>query len=194
MTTHYDRRAGGLGDVKAMIERPHDFSSWSLGTPYEALANGTVLTSDLIYACKVPCYAGQAVAGIGWLSSSQTPVGVTAQISALHAEDGTLLRQSTDRGSTAWTVSTWGDFTLTSNYTFDYTGFTYVSIKITATTPQSLSCKSFSATLSGMNRTGAPTNRVLAGSSGTTAGTTMPALTLPLTAVGSLPVVGLIRA
>jgi hypothetical protein len=199
MTTHYDRATAGYGDIRPLFERPQDFSSWSMPSYDQALANGTVITAERIYAVKVPCYAGQVISGISWLSSSTTPGAMTHQISAVHDESGVVLRQSTDRTSTAWPVSTWGDFTLTSNYTFVYTGFTYVSIKISgAAAMPSLSCKSCSATLTGNQRGSAPTpdNRVHCGTAQTTAAdvTTMPTLTLPLAAVGSLPVVGLIRA
>jgi hypothetical protein len=195
VTVPFDKAAAGYADVFQLTTLPHGLVTWSLTSPYESLANGTVLLTERIYACRVPVWDGLTVTGISWLSSSQVASGMTVQISAIHDEAGLMLRQSTDRTSTAWPVSTWGDFTLTSSYSFTYTGFSHVSLKITATTQvPSLSTRTFSGTLAANAGHGAapsPDNRVLCGTAQTVAGATMPNLTLPLAAVGSLPVVGL---
>lgn len=183
-------------DLDFTNNRPIDLATWSMGRGYESLANGTVLTSNQIYVARVPVWVGLACSGIAWFSAAQVPSGLTVQISGIHDEDGILLRQSTDRGSTAWPQTTWGDFTLTSNYTFTYNGFSYVSLKITATTQvPSLQTRTFAVNLASNSRgtPPSPDNRVYCGTAQTVSGATMPDLTLPLTAVGSLPVVGLIK-
>lgn len=193
----YDAAAAGYADILPMKLRPVDIATWTFPShPFTPLANGTVLLTDRIYACKVPVWDGLNTSGITWLSSSQVMSGVTSQLSSVHDESGAVLKAATDRGATAWPVSTWGDFPFPSDYRFDYTGFAYLSIKITASTQvPSLSCVSFSATLAGNQRGPAPTpdNRVYCGTAQTVAGA-IPALTLPLAAVGSLPVAGLIRS
>lgn len=177
-----DGSFAGPADLYWLAQRPNDCISWSLWDPYTPLANGVVLTSGKIYACKVPVWKGMTISSVSWLSSSQTAIGMTSQIFGVHDPNGVLLRQTVDDGATPWIVSTTKSLALTAPLTFAYNGYALASIKVDANTATpSLSTKTFSPTLAGM----AP---VACGNAQTVAGGTMPNLTMPLTAVGSLAI------
>jgi hypothetical protein len=98
------------------------------------------LATGVMTAVRIKLVAGDVITNVSF-RSGQTAAGTpTAWWFALYSNAGTpaLLAQTADQTSTAWAANTTKTLALATAQTISTTGFYWVAINVTATTPPSL--------------------------------------------------------
>lgn len=98
------------------------------------------LATGVMTAVRVKLYAGDVVTNISVRSGATAAGTPTAYWFALYSSAGTpaLLAQTADQTSTAWAANTTKTLALATAQTISQTGYYWVALMVTATTPPSL--------------------------------------------------------
>jgi len=98
------------------------------------------LATGVMTAVRIKLMAGDVITNISCRSGATAAGTPTAYWFALYSNAGTpaLLAQTADQTSTAWAANTTKTLALSSAQTISTTGFYWVAIMVTATTPPSL--------------------------------------------------------
>jgi hypothetical protein len=98
------------------------------------------LATGVMTAVRIKLFAGDVITNISFRSGATAAGTPTAWWFALYSNAGTpaLLAQSADQTSTAWAANTTKTLALATAQTISTTGFYWVAINVTATTPPTL--------------------------------------------------------
>lgn len=96
------------------------------------------LATGVMTTVRIKLYAGDIITNISVRSGQTAAASPTNYFFALYGPTNALIAQTADQTSTAWAANTTKTLPLSAAYTVPVTGYYYVGISFTGTTPPSV--------------------------------------------------------